>query len=280
MTLPGPLVSSDWLADHLDDVQVVDVRWSIPRGPHHEDYLAAHLPGAVFADLDADLSAPPGPGGRHPLPTPEHFAAARSRLGMVDRPVVAYDDRSGAVAARLWWLLDAIGHPAAVLDGGIEGWSGPTESGPGPDRAGPAAHDVAPVPWPADRFIEADEVLDAIAGGAVLLDARTAERFEGQPNPIDARPGHIPGGRSRPWTDNVGPDGRYRPADELRAELAELGVVEDAELIASCGSGVTACQDLLAARLAGVERARLYTGSWSEWSADPERPVATGPGAQ
>ncbi|MEM7276426.1 MAG: sulfurtransferase, partial [Actinomycetota bacterium] len=278
----------DWLGAHLDEVRVVDVGWSIENGPHRDRFLSRRLPGAVFADLDADLSDPPGERGRHPLPSPEHFAAVRTRLGMGTRPVVAYDDRGGPVAARLWWMLDAIGHPAAVLDGGLAAWDGPTEAGDGEAESDPDGEPgnrsvaepapLAPVPWPEDRFVVVDDVLDVIAGGAVLLDARSADRFAGRPNPVDARPGHIPGSRSRPWTDNVGSDGRLLDPARLREELSALGV-GSAELVASCGSGVTGCHDLLAARVAGFDGGRLYTGSWSEWSRDLDRPVATDEGA-
>lgn len=269
MVLPGPLVSPEWLTDHLDQVRLVDVRWAMGDGPKRDEYLAGHLPGAVFADLDVDLSDPPGERGRHPLPTPERFAAARASLGMGSLPVVAYDDSSGSQAARLWWLLDAIGHPAAVLDGGMAAWTGPLEQG----AVEVGADQVPAVPWPADRFIEVSAVETAIAGGAVLIDARSAERFAGEANPIDSRPGHIPGSHSRPWTDNIGDDGRFLPPERLGEELGLLGIDGGSEVVASCGSGVTGCHDLLAARLAGVGGGRLYTGSWSEWSQDPNRPV-------
>jgi thiosulfate/3-mercaptopyruvate sulfurtransferase len=225
--LPGPLVSPEWLETHLGQVRIIDVGWSMDQGPHLDRYRAKHLPGAVFSDLDVDLSAPPGPRGRHPLPTAEDFAAARTRLGAGELPVVAYDDRGGATAARLWWMLDAT------------------------------------------------EVLDAIAGGALVMDARSAERFAGEANPIDKRPGHIPGSVSRPWTDNVDDDGRFGQAAQLRTDLERLGADGERPLIASCGSGVTGCHDLLATRVAGFTGGRLYVGSWSEWSQDPERPVAT-----
>lgn len=273
MILPSPVVSAEWLATELDEVQVVDVRWSMDGGPKRDDFEAGHLPGAVFADLDADLSDPPGERGRHPLPTPAHFAEVRSQLGLVERPVVVYDDQSGAVAGRLWWMLDAIGHPAAVLDGGIQAWTGELETGPAIE---PGLGPIEPVPWPADRFVDADELLDAVGGGAVLLDARSHERFIGTPNPIDPRYGHVPGARSRPWTDNVGEDGRLLPVEDLRAAYAELGVSAGSEVLASCGSGVTGCHDLLVARLIGVDGGRLYAGSWSEWGLDEDRPVATG----
>lgn len=275
MTIPRPVVSADWLAANLDRVRLADVRWALGEGPKRADYEDAHLPGAVFVDLDADLSDPPGERGRHPLPSPQRFAGTRARLGLHDRPVVVYDDQSGAQAGRLWWMLDAIEHEVAVLDGGLRAWVGQMESGPGPE---PAGGSVEPVPWPADRFVEADDLLDAIEAGGVLVDARSRERFVGEPNPIDGRPGHVPGARSRPWTDNIGPDGRFLPVGELRAALGKVGVEPGADVLASCGSGVTGCHDLLAARLIGVEGGRLYTGSWSEWSRGPGRPVATGDG--
>ncbi len=274
LKLPGPVVSAEWLADHLDQVRIVDVRWAMDSGPKLDEFHESHLPGAVFADLDVDLSAPPGAGGRHPLPTAEAFAEARSRLGLVSKPVIAYDDHSGSQAARLWWMLDAIGHPAAVLDGGIEAWGGTLEAGEAGEAVAVGGEPVDPVPWPEDRFIAHDQIQAAIAAGAVLVDARSADRFAGLANPIDARPGHIPGSVSRPWTDNVGRDGLLLPAERLSEELSAIGVSAGSEVIASCGSGVTGCHDLLAARLAGVDGGRLYVGSWSEWSQDPERPVA------
>ncbi len=266
--LPGPLVSADWLASHLDSVILADVRWNISVGPQPDEHAAGHLPGAVFVDLDADLSAPAGAAGRHPLPTPTAFADARGRLGFDGRPVVAYDAANGAIAARLWWMLDSIGLEAAVLDGGLAAWTGPLETG----AVVPTPVDVEVVPWPADRFVGVEDVLGAIAAGATHLDARSAERFAGVDNPIDVRPGHIPGSFSRPWQDNLDEDGRFRPGEELEAEL---GPAVHPDLVASCGSGVTGCHTLLAARLAGHEGGRLYTGSWSEWSRDDARPVAT-----
>jgi thiosulfate/3-mercaptopyruvate sulfurtransferase len=268
--LPGPIVSSQWLAANHERVRIVDVRWSIPTGPMKDDYERGHIPGAVFADLDCDLSSPAGTRGRHPLPTPEAFATTRRRLGM-DLPVVAYDDRGGSVASRLWWMLDSIGAEAAVLDGGIHSWTGTLAQGT--ESAAPAS--VEAVAWPADRFVDGDAVLANISGGAKLVDARSAERFAGRPNPIDSRPGHIPGSSSRPWQNNLDAAGRFRKLDELKAEFARLGLDDETALVASCGSGVTGCHNLLAARLAGLPLSRLYAGSWSEWSQDPDRPVAT-----
>lgn len=269
----GPLVAPEWLAEHLEQVVLVDVRWAMGSGPKHDEYLAGHLPGAVFADLDTDLSDPPGERGRHPLPSAEHFARVRSKLGLGSKPVVVYDDQSGAQAARLWWMLDAIGHPVAVLDGGMQAWTGGLEQGPVHAAAEAGPEDVAVVPWPADRFVDVAEVLPAIAAGAVVMDARSAERFAGHANPIDSRPGHIPGSVSRPWTDNVDANGQLLSAEQLASEMQQLGIAPGADVVASCGSGVTGCHDLLAARVAGLSGGRLYTGSWSEWSQDPNRPV-------
>lgn len=273
MLFPSPVVSAQWLAANLDAVHLADVRWALGEGPKREEYEAGHLPGAVFVDLDTDLSDPPGERGRHPLPSPERFAEVRGRLGLDDRPVVVYDDQSGAQAGRLWWMLDAIGHEVAVLDGGIQAWPGDLEVGPSVE---PAREACEVVEWPADRFVDIDDVLPAIEAGAVLVDARSRDRFVGEPNPIDPRLGHVPGARSRPWTENIGADGRFLPIEELRSQLRAAGVVPGADLLASCGSGVTGCHDLLAARLIGIEGGRLYTGSWSEWAGDPDRPVETG----
>ncbi len=272
--VPGPLVDAPWLAAHLDEVLVADVRWSLGGGADRAGYAAGHLPGAVFVDLDADLAAPSSPeGGRHPLPTPEAFADAMGRLGIGDdAPVVAYDDAGGSIAARLWWMLDAIGHRAAVLDGGLAAWTGPLEAGP----VTPHGARFTSRLWPEDRFVGTDAV-DGLRSdpGALLVDARTAARFRGEDTSTDPRPGHVPGSTSAPWADNLGADGRFRPPTELRERFAALGADAADVVVASCGSGVTACHDLLALRLAGIGPTRLYVGSWSAWSADPDRDVAT-----
>lgn len=268
ITLPGPVVSPEWLNTHRDQVLLADVRWNILVGPQPDEYRHGHLPGAIFVDLDLDLSAPAGSQGRHPLPKSTDFALTVARLGLDSRPVVAYDVASGAIASRLWWMLDVLGISVAVLDGGLDAWTGEVEAG----WIEPTASPLVDRPWPADRFVSADSVLPAIDAGATVLDARSAERFAGEPNAVDARPGHIPGSRSRPWQQNLGEDGRFLPPDQL---AAVLGSDVQPDLITSCGSGVTGCHTLLAARVAGHSGGRLYTGSWSEWSQDPERPVAT-----
>ncbi|HEU5006433.1 MAG TPA: sulfurtransferase [Jatrophihabitantaceae bacterium] len=266
----GPLVPADWLAEHLDEVQVVDVRWYLDRRSGWDAYCEGHIPGAVWLDVDTDLSAPASPqAGRHPLPTEAAFAAALARKGIVEgRPVVAYDDAGGSVAARLWWLLHAIGEPAAVLDGGLAAWT---------DRHGeldtevpiPVPAERAPRPWPSDRFVSAD---DLAASRAAVFDARSAERYAHGEDTIDPRPGHVPGARSAPWTGNLDAQSRFLEPDALRERFADAA----GGAIAYCGSGVTACHDLLAMTLAGYTELALYPGSWSQWGADESRPTEAG----
>lgn len=272
----GPLVSAAWLRDHLGEVAVVDVRWylHVPGTAARSglaEYQAGHIPGAVHLDMDADLSAPASTAaGRHPLPTEAAFAATLGRMGIADgQRVVAYDDSGGAQAARLWYLLHVLGEPAAVLDGGIAAWT----------AAGGELSTETPVPypvrrsvreWPASRFVDADAVAKAVANDtATVYDARTAERYAAG-GPIDPRPGHIPGARNRPWQLNLGADGRFLPPEQLRAAYDT-----DRTVIAYCGSGVTACHDLLALAVAGVDDTALYPGSWSQWGADASRPAET-----
>ena len=276
----GPLVSVDWLAANLSRVRLADTRWYLPGAGKigRAEYAAGHLPGAVFLDLDEDLADPPSRArGRHPLPSAERLAAALSRAGISDgEDVVAYDDVGGAIAARLWWLLRAFGHRggAAVLDGGIAAWR----------AAGHAVTTVAPHPAPGSfharldptRVVSRDEV-DRLrrSASAVVLDARAPERYAGVTEPIDARPGHIPGARSAPFADNL-EDGRMRAPADLRARYAARGASPGTTVAAYCGSGVTACHTLLALELAGLPGALLYDGSYSQWAADDTLPVATG----
>src|SRR5690242_3849288 len=192
--LPGPLVTAEWLAEYLNDVPVVDVRWYLDGRSGRAAYREGHIPGAVWLDVDAELSAWASPAaGRHPLPSAEHFAAMLGRVGIAEgTPVVAYDDAGGSIATRLWWMLHVFGEPVAVLDGGLPAWSGPLVQ---------TLPDVEPVdrrvrPWPAERFIDADQVA---ATNAIVYDARTAERYAQGDPAIDPRPGHIPGARSAPW---------------------------------------------------------------------------------
>jgi thiosulfate/3-mercaptopyruvate sulfurtransferase len=276
--LPGPLVSPTWLADHLGDTELVvaDVRW-VRDGSSQATFEAGHIAGALFLDADDDLSAIGQGAGRHPLPSSKAFARTMEAVGIGDEtPVVAYDDARGSYAARLWWMLDATGHAVALLDGGLDAWAGPTETGPAESRPRPARFTARP--WPIARIADAEGVVDALGIGAVVLDARAAERYRGEVEPIDPVAGHIPGARSAPWTDNLDPaTGRFLAGDRLRARYRELGVRTGDDVIAYCGSGLTATVDLLALRLAGFERdGHLYGGSWSGWIEDPDRPVATG----
>lgn len=270
-----PLVSAEWLAAHLGEVVVADVRWYLDGRSGYHAYVQGHIPGTVFVDVDRDLAAAPEPSrGRHPLPEPEAFAQAMGALGIADADrVVAYDDSGGSTAARLWWMLDATGHPAAVLDGGLRAWTGALEDGEASRR--PAV--FTPRPWPAELLASIDDV-DRLRGDqeALVIDARAPERYSGAFEPIDPRAGHIPGARNAPWDGNLDPDsGRFRDLEALHARFAALGADQAGEVAVYCGSGVTACHDLLALRAAGI-RARLYPGSWSQWSADDTRPAATG----
>ncbi|WP_372594738.1 sulfurtransferase [Actinotalea sp.] len=253
------------------DVLVVDVRWTL-AGADRDGYLAGHVPGAVFCDLDAELAGPPGEGGRHPLPTVEQLAALMARLGIApDRRVVVLDGGAGAAAARAWWCLRWVGHQdVRVLDGGMAGWlaaGGPVEEGEViPVPSGDVVVHAGSMPT-----VTADDVLHRTVGR--LLDARAPERFRGETEPVDPVAGHIPGAVSC-WTGSLqGPDGRYLPREQLREVL--LGADEVVDLTAYCGSGVTASQLVLAGHEVGLEVA-LYPGSWSEWVRDESRPVATG----
>ena len=278
MTLRSPLVDAAWLTDHLEDVVVADVRWyPFDDRLGLDAYAAGHIPGAVHVDVDTDLSAPPTrPGqGRHPLPTPEAFAAAMRALGIGDGDtVVAYDDAGGAMAARLVWMLRVTGHDAALLDGGIAAWEGPLETAP----VTRSRAEFTAGSWPSGHLAGFDDVGRATDDdGPVVVDARSAERYRGEPHPLDDRPGPVPGALSLPFTGNVDAGtGRFLAPERLRERFAAVGVEEGTDVIAYCGSGVTACHDLLALEVAGLGPGRLFVGSWSGWSADPDRPATMG----
>lgn len=255
---------------------VLDVRWRLGGPPGRDSYAEGHVPGAVFVDLDAELAGPPGrPGGRHPLPDRAAFERSARRWGVArDRPVVVYDDADATAAARAWWLLRYFGHgQVAVLDGGFRAWR----------AAGLPVDTGDPVVEPGDFTARPGNMALLDAGGAaavaregVLLDARSAERYRGEVEPIDPVAGHIPGALSAPVAGNVDGTGRLLPGPELRQRFAALGVEDAAGPIGVyCGSGVTAAAQVLALELAGVPAA-LYVGSWSDWISDPSRPVATG----
>jgi len=278
------LVETGWLADHLgeQDLRIIDARWYMdPARKGQDAYRAGHIPGAVFVDLDADLSAPGGRRGghlgRHPWPSEEQVARVMGRCGIgPGMRVVAYDDQAGAIAARFWYVLRAHGHEAvAILDGGLLKW---IAEGRALDDRVPK---VAPVEFSGGLqpgFIALREQMVATHPDALVFDARAPERYRGDAEPIDLRGGHIPGAKNAPYAANLteGAIPVFRPADELRRHYDSLGA-KDEEPIVYCGSGVTACHDLLALERAGL-RGRLYPGSWSEWSADPALPVETGGG--
>lgn len=278
----SPLVDVAWLADHLEDprVRVVDVRWYLSGKRGAEEYQRGHLPGAVFVDLDRELAASPDAGpGRHPLPSAADFAQVLARIGVTrDSIVVAYDDAGGAIAARLWWLLRWFGHEGGrVLDGGLAAW---TAAGHALSTEVPA---LAPAPRlelvPGGAGVVDKATVDRlrVAPGAVILDARARERFEGQSEPVDARPGHIPGARSAPFIENlVAPGGAFLAASALAERYRALGALQAEQVVCYCGSGVTACHDLLALAIAGREDALLYEGSWSDWARDATLPAALG----
>jgi thiosulfate/3-mercaptopyruvate sulfurtransferase len=266
----GPLVTPEWLRLHLDDpdLRIVDFRWYLLGGRGRDAYDRGHIPGAVFVDLEAVTGKG---GGRHPLPTAKQFEDEMQKAGITSNTrVVVYDDAGGSIASRLWFLLRWFGHGAqAVLDGGVSAWGelltaevpavavGNFRSGE-PDRS---------------RILDFEDV--GKLTGVPLLDARAGERYRGEREPVDPKAGHIPGAVNAPWSENLGPDGRFKSPEQLRKRFADLGADGENGAVVYCGSGVNATHDILAMELAGLKKGRLYAGSWSDWSAR-DAPIATG----
>ena len=276
------LIDANTLSEQLsrDDLTLFDCRFDLGNVSWGEtEYARAHLPGALYLHLDRDLSSPIAThSGRHPLPDPGSFAARLAELGVTpESQIVAYDQGNGAYGARLWWLARWVGlRHVAVLDGGIAAWRAaglPLETAvriPKPSAFTPT---VTPDAWVTSEAV--DELRQR--PGNLLIDARGAERFAGRNETLDPVAGHVPGARNRPFLDNLGADGRFLPAEVLRSRFTTLlGSANASSVVAMCGSGVTACHNLLALEHAGFSGARLYAGSWSEWIRDPRRPVATG----
>jgi thiosulfate/3-mercaptopyruvate sulfurtransferase len=279
------LISAAELARHLQDPNwvLIDCRHDLANPDAGLNaYAAAHIPGARFAHLDTDLSdKSPGPNGefrgRHPLPERDVFIETLRRLGVNHgSQVIAYDAHGGIFAARLWWMLRWVGHnTAAVLDGGLQAWQAlglPLSSEPAAKPHGNVEPHASNM-----HLVSADDVLANLKSATrIVIDARSPDRFRGENETLDPVGGHIPGAKNRFFKDNLQPDGRFKPADQLRAEFSALIDAPQAAIM-QCGSGATACHNLLAMEVAGLSGAALYAGSWSEWCADPARPVATGP---
>lgn len=272
----SPLVTAADLAEVLGRVRILDVRWRLDRPDGRPDYLAGHIPGAVYVDLDTELAdhGRPATEGRHPLPSPAALQAAARRWGIRrDDIVVVYDDLGGMSAARAWWMLRDAGLDVRVLDGALAAWRAAgyeLETGEVTPREG----DVV-----LRRGLQPVLGLDDVAGFpdvGTLLDARAAERYRGEVEPVDLAAGHIPGAVSAPTAGNLDAEGRFLAPELLRARFRELGVDAGAPVAAYCGSGVTAAHEVLALEVAGF-RAALFPGSWSAWAQHPELPVATGP---
>ena len=299
------LIDVDSLEELLGNprLAVIDCRFNLLNpDAGRQAYLEAHIPTARYVDLNRDLAAPVAAHtGRHPLPAPHVFAARMAELGIAKHTqVVAYDDAGGSIAARLWWMLRWLGHGAvAVLDGGFKAWTaggGELQSGEPPTHATDRAlhgHTADPHGHTADAhghshmepavlhpspnvIVSAADLQQALLNPRTLLiDARAKERYAGQAEPIDSVAGHIPGAVNHPFTANLGADGRFLPAAKLRSSWQELlAGRQPTQVIAMCGSGVTACHNLLSLEIAGLPGAKLYAGSWSEWIRDPHRPVA------
>lgn len=270
-----PVVDVAWLAGHPQAV-IADVRWYLDGRSGAQAYAAGHIPGAIFIDLDAELAAPASPeAGRHPLPDPEKFASAMVDAGVSDDSiVVAYDDAGGFSAGRLVWMLRAIGVDAALLDGGLAAWPGELSTAEPQETDAEVTFGIRG--WGPDVVATIDEA----ARGPVVIDARSAERYRGEGGAaLDPKSGHIPGALSAPMTGNLDASNHFLAPETLRERFAALGITDANPVISYCGSGVTACHNLIAMEYASLGRGRLYVGSWSQYSAT-DRPIATGPHPQ
>ena len=270
-----PVVDVAWLAGHPQAV-IADVRWYLDGRSGAQAYAAGHIPGAIFIDLDAELAAPASPeAGRHPLPDPEKFASAMVDAGVSDDSiVVAYDDAGGFSAGRLVWMLRAIGVDAALLDGGLAAWPGELSTAEPQESDEEVTFGIRG--WGPDVVATIDEA----ARGPVVIDARSAERYRGEGGvALDPKSGHIPGALSAPMTGNLDASNHFLAPETLRERFAALGITDANPVISYCGSGVTACHNLIAMEYASLGRGRLYVGSWSQYSAT-DRPIATGPHPQ
>ena len=270
------LISAPMLAAALPSYTILDVRYRLVGGPARGDYDDGHVPGAHFVDLDRDLSGSPGEHGRHPLPSRDAFQDAMRRAGVsLARPVICYDFADGTSAARAWWLLRYFGHPdVRLLDGGYAGWRA---AGGEASRAVPDAGDGDFVAEPGHLALLDAARAAAVARTGLLFDARAAERYRGEAEPVDPVAGHIPGARSAPTLENVDATGHFLAPDRLRQRFERLGATEEVRVGCYCGSGVTAAHEVFALELAGLPESALYADSWSGWITDPRRPVATGP---
>jgi thiosulfate/3-mercaptopyruvate sulfurtransferase len=278
------LISTDVLAMHLEETVTVDCRYKLDDEAWGErEYHARHIPGAVYAHLGRDLAGPKtGTNGRHPLPDPHTLAQFFGRLGISSgTQVVAYDQDTGMFASRLWWLLRWLGHDTvAVLDGGFKKWTAegqPTASGD--EHRAPATFTGRPR---ADMVVDAGTVERNLRGGAArLVDARAPDRYRGDTEPIDKIGGHIPGAVNHFFQWNLDERGAFRTPEQLRERMrATIGDTPPDRIVSYCGSGVTACHNVLAMEHAGLSGAKLYPGSWSEWSSDPQRPIEKGQGLE
>ena len=279
------LIDVETLAARAGPAVLLDCRFDLnDPGAGRRAYAAGHIPGARYADLNQDLSSPVTPAsGRHPLPEPQALARFFAACGIGDQTqVIAYDEANGSYAARAWWLLNWLGHAdVAVLDGGFKAWAaagGPLEAGDPPPAPGEAKPTFTVRLRPQTVLTAADVQLALQDTQRLLVDARAAERFAGTVEPLDRVAGHVPGAVNHPFTANLREDGRFLPAGELRRRwLTRLSGTEPSDAILMCGSGVTACHNILAMTWAGLPGGKLFAGSWSEWIRDPERPVARGP---